>query len=311
MIGLGTVYLLGAGGMQPASARPWDTDRGRHCDCSGFAAWACGYSRQTSDPFYVGRNGGWINTDAMRADGYSTGGVFSAVAVAEPGDLIVFPGGVPGHNIGHVGVVAAVDASGKPARVVHCSSGNYRNTGDAIRETGPEVFDTPKTVVIRYDPAGTLSPPAPSFVQPQGKLLEGKMSTFGGPDDTGVAPSEGLALLFPGDLTDPHLGPLFLGEQPPHTSGLARRLNPKQFYIACRWNYIETPKAFLRHELVRVENPRTHAFAFADPVDWGPNDDTDRVADLSPGLAELLGLQTDDVCRVLIPLPPTPKGDPL
>ena len=38
----------------------------------------------------------------------------------------------------------------------------------------------------------------------------------------------------------------------------------------------------------------------AQPVDWGPHISTGRVADLSPGLAKALGLQTDDVVRITI-----------
>ncbi len=305
MIGRHTVYLLGSGGMHPEALSAWDNDRGRHSDCSGFAAWCCGYSRQTHDPFYVGRNGGWINTDSMRADGLATGGMFTAVIRAEPGDLIVFPGGIPGHTIGHVGVISEVDSTGCPTRVVHCSSGNYRRTGDAVQETGRDVFATPKTLLIRYDPAEHHEPAVPPH-----QLIVGKMSTFGGPADHGVAEDEDLALVTRRDLVDPHFADLFLHEQPPHTTGLARRLNPRALYLAMRWNYAVTPKAFLRRELVRVENPRTRLFEFAMPVDWGPNESTHRVADLSPGLAELLGLKTDDECKCLVPVPHSSKGDP-
>src|SRR6478736_3583346 len=63
--------------------------------------------------------------------------------------------------------------------------------------------------------------------------LSGKVSWFGGPADTGVSPDEGLAFIY--DVEDaPYL---FLAEQPPDTTGLARRLNPETYYIACRWDY--------------------------------------------------------------------------
>src|ERR1700704_6348808 len=76
--------------------------------------------------------------------------------------------------------------------------------------------------------------------------VEGKMSTFGGPDDHGVSPTEGLAIFEPPDLQDPKYASLFLPAPPPGTSGLARRLNPAKYYLACRWDYSQTPKKFLR-----------------------------------------------------------------
>jgi hypothetical protein len=87
--------------------------------------------------------------------------------------------------------------------------------------------------------------------------VEGKMSTFGGPHDLGMGADDDLALFTKADLRDPKYAYLFLAAPPPGTSGLGRRLNPDQYYFACRWNYSETPKEFLRRSLARVENPRT------------------------------------------------------
>jgi hypothetical protein len=143
--------------------------------------------------------------------------------------------------------------------------------------------------------------------------VEGKMSTFGGPHDTGMAADEGLALFTSADLQDPKYAYLFLPNQPPGTSGLGRRLNTNQYYFACRWNYDDTPKEFLKRALARVENPLNGRALDARPVDWGPNVATRRVADLSPGLATALGLATDNVVRITIsarraiPVKPTLK----
>lgn len=140
-------------------------------------------------------------------------------------------------------------------------------------------------------------------IQPVEEILfrvEGKMSTFGGPKDTGMSADEGLALFSPGDLRDPRYAYLFLPTPPPGTTGLGRRLNPDKYYFACRWNYKDTPKEFLKRALARVENPSNGRVADARPVDWGPNIATGRVADLSPGLAAALGLETDDVVRITI-----------
>ena len=134
-------------------------------------------------------------------------------------------------------------------------------------------------------------------------VLEGKMSTFGGPHDTGVSPSEGLALFDQGDIADNT--DLFLDQQPAGTTGLARRLNPDANYLACRWDYKTTPRNFLKAHttLVTVTNIHTNQSVQARPADWGPNVKTGRVADLSPGLAHALGLDTNDKCRVGVPLP--------
>jgi N-acetylmuramoyl-L-alanine amidase len=127
--------------------------------------------------------------------------------------------------------------------------------------------------------------------------LTGKCSWFGGPQDTGVAPDEGLAFIYEVDDA-PHL---FLPTQPPGTTGLARRLDPKIFYIACRWDYDEFPKPSLLENLALVRAPSTGKSIIAFPADWGPNENTGRVCDLSPGLMEALGITTDDEVEVTYP----------
>ncbi len=130
--------------------------------------------------------------------------------------------------------------------------------------------------------------------------LKGKMSVFGGPSDKGVAADEGLALFERQDLCAPICAGLFLDHQPWGTSGLARRLDPDAFYIACRWNYRTHPRSFLRRIHVEVHGPHGRIL-MARPVDWGPNANTHRIADLSPGLARALGVETDDEVTVIIP----------
>jgi hypothetical protein len=136
-------------------------------------------------------------------------------------------------------------------------------------------------------------------------LGTGKMSVFGGPADGGVGPHEGLALIGPTDLGIWWYTSLFLPVQPAGTTGLARRLNPRAFYLAMRWDYEAHPKQFLRNSMVKLTNPANGLHVFARPVDFGPGDgsiidgqptpDTGRLADLSPGAATALGLKTDDV----------------
>lgn len=160
-------------------------------------------------------------------------------------------------------------------------------------------------------------------------LGTGKMSTFGGPDDSGVGPNEGLALVGRNDLGIWPWSSLFLPYQPYGTTGLARRLDPKAFYIAMRWDELLKPFgvsyfiapgavhddaiAMVRHSYVRLTNPRNKLTIFARPVDYGPGDgrvidgkqdpDTGRLADLSPGAAAALGLVTDQLvsCELILP----------
>ena len=127
--------------------------------------------------------------------------------------------------------------------------------------------------------------------------LRGKVSWFGGPEDTGVSSSEGLAFIYSVDDA-PHL---FLPQQPPGTTGLARRLNPDKLYLACRWDYDEHPKPSLLQHTALVRNVLTDEAVEVYPADWGPHVDTDRIADVSPGVMEALGLVTDDEVEVLYP----------
>lgn len=127
--------------------------------------------------------------------------------------------------------------------------------------------------------------------------VRGKTSWFGGPNDTGVSADEGLAFISEVEQA-PHL---FLPEQPPDTTGLARRLDPEQFYIACRWDYDATPKPSLLQHTALVRAPKSGRAFEAYPADWGPHVDTGRIADISPGLMEALGIQTDDEVVVIYP----------
>ena len=122
--------------------------------------------------------------------------------------------------------------------------------------------------------------------------LEGTMSTFGGPHDPGVGRKDGLALVDSSNFDN--FKDFFLADQPKGTSGLARRLDPTKMYIACRWDYVHPMKTELRKGIfVKVTNPATGLSKNARPVDWGPHEKTGRIADLSPGLAQALGLESD------------------
>jgi hypothetical protein len=160
---------------------------------------------------------------------------------------------------------------------------------------------------------GTFIRPAPPGGAADVITRIGKMSTFGGPHDTGVRPDEGLALYDAANMGTAPAG-MFLPASPPGTTGLARRLDPSFNYLASRWEYAVTPASFLRQSIVKVSaNGKT---VDVHPADWGPNIATGRVADLSPAVASALGLNTGDTCTVVIPLPggaaiPAPAGAPV
>jgi N-acetylmuramoyl-L-alanine amidase len=136
--------------------------------------------------------------------------------------------------------------------------------------------------------------------------LRGKCSWFGGPADTsGVTASEGLAFIYSYDMA-PHL---FLPQQPPGTTGLARRLDPDVFYVACRWSYDapDQSKTDLLEHMALVRAPKTGREFVAYPADWGPNANTNRVADISSGLMAALGIQTDDEVEIIYPYSDQPQ----
>jgi N-acetylmuramoyl-L-alanine amidase len=129
----------------------------------------------------------------------------------------------------------------------------------------------------------------------------GKCSWFGGPEDSGVSSSEGLAFIY--DVEDKPV--VFLDDQPPNTTGLARRLDPDRHYIAMRWDYDMFSKDRLAgKEMALVKSTKTGKHVLCHPVDWGPHVDTGRVADLSPGAMQALGgIETDDEVEVTYPAP--------
>lgn len=129
-------------------------------------------------------------------------------------------------------------------------------------------------------------------------IVHGKMSTFGGPQDTGVGPDEGLALITENDLGEWWFARLFLAQQPDNTTGLARRLNPAAFYIAMRWASFGIGRVKSRRALFRLTNPAHDLMIFAQGADYGPAPWTNRVCDMAPGCARALGLSTDDLVEV-------------
>lgn len=129
-------------------------------------------------------------------------------------------------------------------------------------------------------------------------IVRGKISSFGGPNDPGISQVENLGLYWERQQME-IMPELFLREKWSPAWGLAWILDPDSLYCAMRWNYNETPKAILRNSVVRIKS--THAVCYCRPVDWGPNENTGRVVDVSPRAMTVLGVKTDDVveCELL------------
>jgi cell wall-associated NlpC family hydrolase len=148
MVGQGTQYKLGYGGMKPDAPTPAANGG---CDCSGFICWALGISRKTTHPFYVDFIGGWIATESIFADAQKPVGFFERIDVAKPGALVVYPD--KGGHQGHVAIVSEVGPGAGVkgvTKIIHCSKGNGAN-GDAIQETAATVFhNNPASILCWY-----------------------------------------------------------------------------------------------------------------------------------------------------------------
>ncbi|MCX7799509.1 MAG: CHAP domain-containing protein [Fimbriimonadales bacterium] len=108
----GLRYRLGSGGFHPED--PWPSRDG-FCDCSGFAAWCLGLSRDQRRRF-----GLWISSEGIWRDGLGERRLFAAVAQPFPGCLVAFPD--RDGRQGHVGVVTRPI----PLEGIDCSTSGLR-----------------------------------------------------------------------------------------------------------------------------------------------------------------------------------------
>jgi len=212
---------------------------------------------------------------------------------ADVADAISTAAGLPDRGPKKRTDLAFLNGTEEPAILVETLFCDAKPDCDSYRQN----FDAICQALAAAISGEAIEPPVPKPPEPGQVRFEGKCSWFGGPDDTGVSSSEGLAFLY--NYSDaPHL---FLPEQPDGTTGLARRLNPDIFYVACRWDYAVTPKTQLANPslqaVVRAGGKEFRAW----PADWGPHSDTSRAADISPGLMAALGLSTDDSVEVIYP----------
>lgn len=142
------------------------------------------------------------------------------------------------------------------------------------------------------------------------QLGSGKCSSFGGPNDTGVGNQEGLSCIDNSDLQEWWFRRIFVEpDNWDNNKGLVRNLNPVAFYCAMRWGYgsfngvqgeilQEFTRETIRRSLFIIEANAKKVYAQA--ADWGPNTDTGRLIDLSPGICHALGVSTDDKVSVSV-----------
>lgn len=145
-------------------------------------------------------------------------------------------------------------------------------------------------------------------------IFIGKCSTFGGPDDTGVTPTEGLGLISTVQERNKHLfvAGCEIGER-----ALARALSPEAYYIAMRWPFgrlkiagkyqlwpmatcsIDEEVAYWSQFRGLIRNPTNGKVCMWEAVDSGPARWTKRIVDCSPGINKYLGVKTDDTVEVM------------
>jgi hypothetical protein len=226
----------------------------------------------------------------------------------EVSEAIALAGGFTNRGAKHRDDLAFLNGTDEPAILIEVCFCDHTGDSERYRQNFEEIChaiaETIAGTEIGWRPPQGERPPIespPPQPPPDDALFyaKGCCSWFGGPEDDGVSEDEGLAFFYKTDDA-PHL---FLPKQPSGTTGLARRLNPQLFYVACRWDYGLTPKSMLadpmRQALVRTRDKEFLAW----PADWGPHESTNRVADLSPGLMEALGIDTDDEVEVIYPAP--------
>jgi hypothetical protein len=105
--------------------------------------------------------------------------------------------------------------------------------------------------------------------------VRGRVSHFGGPDDTGVSSTE------TGAVTGERL------------RSLNSPMNASAATIAMRWNYTPHGRTFWRGARIVVANPANGRRVVVRVVDWGPGTRTGRLLDISPQAMRDLGATTD------------------
>lgn len=144
----------------------------------------------------------------------------------------------------------------------------------------------------------------------RGRLVaQGKASSFGGPQDTGGKPDEGLYYYERSEQFDPPLVGMLLAHQPPGTSGLFRQLaNKTAPYVAYRAPRTAAAKRYIKtHPFLLTSKAHPEGIVVW-VLDWGPADWTKRAVDCSDAALDLLEVETDNGDVWLYTLEPIPSA---
>ena len=190
---------------------------------------------------------------------------------------------------------AVQDCSGGTAPPV--STGTYAG----LTQSGSEIPRFGLYNPTLHSVLGVWNEPYGEVVDYNGESwVRGSVSSFGGPNDTGVSSTE------TGAVSGENLRGL---NNPLNPSASALAANPNgYYYVAMRWNYTPGGTSFWKAARLTVKNPSTGKTIVVRPVDWGPNTNTARTLDLSPQALKDLGLQTDDLALVAFAPPGTTLG---
>lgn len=147
---------------------------------------------------------------------------------------------------------------------------------------------------------GVNPEPHGEVVQYEGlDFVEGLVSWFGGPRDTGVTASE------TGAITGENLRALNNPLNP--DAGTLQANAADYYYVAMRFDYSPQGRSFWQRARFLIVNPSNGVAVVVRAVDWGPHTRTARILDLSPQSLDDLGLETDDAALVAF----APEGAPL
>lgn len=128
----------------------------------------------------------------------------------------------------------------------------------------------------------------------------GTCSIFGGKDDEGMKKDTGLTLYEAWECNNrPDIFLPAPADNPLQETW--KRLKTDFPYIALRFkdDIAERPgRIRVQNTPYRITNPKTGQWAVAWLVDRGPHESTGRLVDLSPGLARILRVETDDEVEV-------------
>ncbi len=126
--------------------------------------------------------------------------------------------------------------------------------------------------------------------------MTGKCSIFGGTGDAGMVNDSGLALYEPHEADKrPDIFLPAPATQPNQPTWA--RLRADFPYLALRYDH-KVPRDILQNTPYKITNPKTGQWVVGFLCDWGPNENTGRLVDVSPMIAARLRIQTDDEVTV-------------